>query len=681
MPQIERVGDRIWLRAGDGFIPKQAFDRFNHRAQSVIGASWRKKDRVWTYPLDMIICRDLRAAFGDELEIRPKLREWAREQVEVEKRITPLLTARDSDNLTLLPRRAPRIWEAMNDGQHEYQKPVVEYCVVKRRAQNASQPGLGKTIETLGALIEGDVRGLVLVAAPKTSLRTVWEPEVQRWLPGVPVFACTGSKSRRQSTLDQAMRTWQSGKHTLVLIVINPEMLRTHSLEECLVPGCGYRVEDHKTRVDGVPIEEKYPQHDTSHKTAKWFDHEYPALFETAWSAIVVDETHRYILNVNLRTNKATLVGTGAMLLPVADDAMKLALSGTPWKGKPKNAWSIGHWLFGDVGLTASFWNWANRVLQVEVEQHGHKASQTHKKIGGIGDEETFNRWCDSFMIRHTKAEMAPWLPPKSYAGSPLDASDPDSPIGIWLDMEGPQDTAYRAMEKDAAVKLDNGTLIGNGILAELTRLKQFAIMHGDLKDKVVKSRQDGQPVVVKQFVPKLPSNKFEWTLEFLEEHGITGNEDEEGDSKVVFASQFTEVIKVMAAEYERRGIKCFSLTGEQSDKQREDYVKRFQQPGGPRVFLLNTMAGGVAVTLDAADDLVFMDETYVPDDQEQVEDRTHRTSKVHNVTIYYLRSRDSIDEKIARLTKDKDDLQKRLLDGKRGVEFARKLLSGGDKT
>lgn len=646
--KIERVQDRIWLSA-----PYSAHN--TALAKSVVGASWRNREKVWTYPLDLVVCRDLRRVFGSQLDIGPHLTAWARAEIARHEALKPLLTAKDTDGLERVEKHAPLIWAAMNDGQHEYQKPVALYCALARRAQNASQPGLGKTLETLAAIVEADVRGLILVAAPKTSLRTVWEPEVKRWLPGVPVFACTGSKSRREATLSDAQRTWQSGNHNLVFVIVNPEMLRTSSVEEC--NDCGWKEHNHKQVGDVTQHIER------EHRTIKFYTHEYPQLFEQEWTGFIVDETHRYILNVNLRTARVTQTGTGAMLIRLSPDHLKLALSGTPWKGKPKNAWSVAHWLHGDVGLNASFWNWANRMLHVGDNGFG-------KVLGGVRDEQAFNEWVDTFMIRHTKAEMASFLPPKSYGGTRLDPADPSSPVGVWLDMEGKQAAAYKSMMDSAAAALDGGTLTATGVLAEMTRLKQFANGYGTL----VPGREPG----TKKFLPAMPSNKFDALVEMLEERGITGvDETEEGDSKVVVASQFTETIDLFVAELERKGIRCFKLTGRVSDKERDAAVKRFQQPGGPRVFFINTMAGGVSVTLDAADDLIFIDETFVPDDQEQVEDRTHRTSRVHNVTIYYMRTRGTIDESIARNNIEKDDIQKRLLDGKRGVEFARRILKG----
>lgn len=79
---------------------------------------------------------------------------------------------------------------------------------------------------------------------------------------------------------------------------------------------------------------------------------------------------------------------------------------------------------------------------------------------------------------------------------------------------------------------------------------------------------------------------------------------------------------------------------------------------------LLNTKSGGVALTLDRADELVILDETFIPDDQEQVEDRIHRVSRIHNVIVHYVRSKGTIEETIAKKVQKREELQKQILDG-----------------
>jgi len=207
----------------------------------------------------------------------------------------------------------------------------------------------------------------------------------------------------------------------------------------------------------------------------------------------------------------------------------------------------------------------------------------------------------------------------------------------------------------EAAVELDGGTLMTNGVLAELIRLKQFAGSYGKL--------------VGEHFVPTLPSNKFDWLVEFLDERGIA-KDLEKTAPKVVVASQFSQMVDMLADGLAELGIKSFKFTGDTSNKRRSEIEDDWQNNADSdiRVLLLTTTAGGVSLTLDAADDLVLLDETWSPDDQTQVEDRLHRLSRVHQVTIWKLFSLGTIEEGIARNNLSKEMIIKAIIDGQRGV-------------
>ena len=103
---------------------------------------------------------------------------------------------------------------------------------------------------------------------------------------------------------------------------------------------------------------------------------------------------------------------------------------------------------------------------------------------------------------------------------------------------------------------------------------------------------------------------------------------------------------------------------------------REFQAEGGPRVFLLNTNAGGVSLTLDAADDVIIVDKTWNPDDQIQVEDRAHRVSRTdHSVTIWNLISEGTIEASIKEINDEREYKYKSLIDGQRGVSFAKQIM------
>jgi SNF2 family DNA or RNA helicase len=270
--------------------------------------------------------------------------------------------------------------------------------------------------------------------------------------------------------------------------------------------------------------------------------------------------------------------------------------------------------------------------------------------IGGVIDHDAMYHEASSVMIRRTKAEVAADLPPKIYNT-------------VWLPMEGEQARAYEEIERKAQVELEGGILQTTGILAELTRLKQFAGSYGKLLDDGV-------------FVPTLPSNKFEWLVEFLDERGISKDLDKDAP-KIVVASQFSKLIDAFAVGLAEAGIKAHIFTGDTSDKRREEIKDDFQNnpDSKVRVLLLTITAGGVSLTLDAADEMVLLDETWNTSDQEQVEDRLHRLSRIHQVTIWKVFSKGTIEEHIFKANADAEFNIKSILDGARGQEVFRKLL------
>lgn len=634
----EKVGDRVYIQS-----PFAAKDRI----KALPGARWAKTARAWTLPLDMEVCRLLREEFGQSLDIGPDLWQWASAQVKQEAKIGSVGNLKDIDvmkqiDLPTVRTKAPTMWAAMMD--RPYQPVASLFMATARQCLNGDQPGIGKTIETLGALIEGNVHGPVLILAPKTSCQVVWEPEIERWLADDVPFTITQTAgltpAQRESAWDKFTSLVQPhvggtphpGIHFLIA---NAEQVGIKKFTMCPSGIC-----------DGD--EDWCPDLDLHiNKSEK----RRPFLHSITWEAIIADETHKWLINT--RGNAASQVGYGFTRLKTVDNAMRFALSGTPLKGKKHNLFGTLNWLRPKV--FTSKWRWAEQYFEVAKDKvdAGRKGIIETRTIKDLRPDrrDSFFRSLGTVMIRRTKAELRAinpaWMPPEKRYHD------------VYVKMEGKQKTHYKAMEKNAEVSLGSGYLTATGILAEMTRLRQFANSDGDLVDGV--------------FVPLMPSSKFSWLIDFLAERGIEPKgELSEDVRKVVVASQFTQQVKAWAAALQEKGIACYMLTGETKDSERAAIVERFQKHDSVRVFFINTTAGGVSITLDAADDIVIMDETWVPDDQEQVEDRVHRASNVeHQVDVWYVRTEDTIEANIARTNEDKAVNNHVVLDAQRGLQFA----------
>ena len=619
----ERVGNRIYLR-----VPYSEMNVMT--CKQVPGARWSKQAKAWTYPLDLETGRALREAFGEQLVLGPELTKWGQEAKALEQKLLGVNNVQDINVMSLvnLPRVSevcPGMWSAMNN--RPYQPVASLFMAMAGQCLNADQPGTGKTIETLAALIERGVTGPVLVLAPRTSVRSVWEPEIRQWLatykePWSVTVAIGSAKQVEHAYNNFIEEPWHDGLHFLV---VNAEQARIKRDTECPADICN-------GDEDWCPEKDRHKNRSTVRK---------PFLHNVEWSAIVADETHRWLINT--RGKSASQVGYGFTRLKTKEDGARYALTGTPLKGKKYNLFGTLNWLKPKV-YTAK-WRWIGTYFDVWDNEYGGKVIGDLK--GGMSDEAFF-RSLGSIVIRRTKDELRAinpaWMPPEKRYHD------------IWVDLEGTQRTHYRSMEKAAEAQLEGGTLQARGILAEMTRLKQFALSDGHMVDGT--------------FKPTLPSAKYDWVKEFLSERGIGKDEMSDEVHKVVICSQFTSVLNVWADKMREDGLNPLMITGE--TKNPEVMADWFQTKDQYRLMLINTKAGGVSITLDAADDLVIIDETWVPDEQEQVEDRIHRASNIlHQCDIWYVRSRGTIEEGIAAANRDKAEANHVVLDAKRGLKFA----------
>lgn len=554
----------------------------------------------------------------------------------------------DADLSELLMEEYPATAQALRP----HQRAAAQFIAERDSVLLADHPGLGKSLSSIAALVGAGVEGDILILAPSAAIQISWPHEIKRWAPDDEVITVIGGRKAREAELAKLRFLRSKGKRRWVLC--NLEMAKVKYTKPSVT-------EDGKKKPGGY--HEVYPE-------LFWIDYFSKKKNPREWSAIITDESHRALITKKTRPHEQTQIRCGFGKLHVAEGGKRIAVSGTPFRGKLENLWGTLNWLF--PGKYTAYWNWIEQWFTKEENYFGGST------VGDLScDEAAFYESIEPFTLRRTKSEVAKDLPPKTYAGFVPDGIEIEYDgqekglVGHWLPMLPKQQKAYDEMQMEALARLDEGVVVANGVLAEMTRLKQFASTYGTLGQKL-----DADGYTVDVFKPDLPSNKLEWLFEFLAERGVD-KELHEGPeaNKVVVASQFTATIKVFEKALNDKGIQTVKITGGVSAKDRRAAAEIFQTDTGPQVFLLNTMAGGVALTLDRADDIVILDETFVPDDQEQVEDRVHRISRNHNVTVHYVRSLGTIEESIARKTHGRETNIKQVLDGERGVDFARQIL------
>ena len=623
---------RIWLRFP---YDKGVVETVKEK---VAGARWDTQNKCWLFPLDMEVARDIRLvanSFGASLDIQKNLADWARAE---KARVANIIRPDDitADMSAMLPRVAaerPELRAAM--AAKPWQIPGAAFLVAQRNVLLADQPGLGKTIQTLAAVIELDIRGMILVVAPRTAVNVTWPEEIAQWLgpkEHVTVINSTLKPEARAKAIRIAnLRATNAGHREWILV--GPNYLRIRAD----LDGNGNYLRDAK-----------------GDKIIRVVNEGIPDLFQIHWNAIIVDESHQTLAGAtgNLKKQSAQRRGLGALKL--APNGIRIAMSGTPFRGKTENLWGTLNWLAPDK--YTSYWKWIKRHYGI-VDNYSPFGPAVVKG-DKILDETRFFSELKPIMVRRTKNEVQKDLPPKTYGGTHLDPLDTKSPVAVWLPMSTRQTKQYLEIEKEAIITLNamGDELTVNGVFAELIRCKQVA--------NASVARKDSDSVC-----PAIPSNKIEWIVDFLQDRIEAG-------TKTIVASQFTQFIDLLSSELHSAKVKHYVFTGKTNDKERAFIKTEFQKDTGDMVILLNTHAGGVSLTLDAADDVVIADQTFIPDEQEQVEDRAHRVSRNHNVTIWNLASLGTIDETIAQMNQDRGEAISSILDSQRGVTYAKTLVS-----
>ncbi len=350
-------------------------------------------------------------------------------------------------------------------------------------------------------------------------------------------------------------------------------------------------------------------------------------LRQVEWGAIILDEAQA-IKNPTSQNAQAAC-GLRAR--------HRLALTGTPIENRLLDLWSIfGFAMPGVLGTRAAF----------------------ARHFDGKDDPLARRRLAARtrpFLLRRTKNEVARDLP---------DRVEED----LLIELEGTQAALYQAEIKRARAELLKAETsrqldkLRFNILTSLLRLRQICChprLLGLDATEVKKGRK-------KAAEPTNESAKVAALMELLEPLV------EEGQKVLVF-SQFVEMLAIIEAEIQERGWQSFKLTGQTED--RGTLVGEFQKHVGPGIFLISLKAGGFGLNLTAASYVVLFDPWWNPAVEAQAIDRTHRIGQQQTVFAYRLIVKNSIEEKIRQLQKQKGSLANDIL----GEENFAQALTLGD--
>lgn len=302
---------------------------------------------------------------------------------------------------------------------------------------------------------------------------------------------------------------------------------------------------------------------------------------------------------------------------------MRRIMSGTPVIKAPENAWAQLRFLGQDAMPFESHTAFKKHFV-VESRPFGFNGPS---KIEGYRNMDQLSHLIDRVSFRVMKEECLD-LPPKVYNKR-------------FVDMLPEQKKAYEEMRKRSYVLLEKHGLevAAPIILVQMLRLQQIAcgfLPRVDEAGKLIEVVPLGDPAA---------NPKIVTAMEIVEET----------EGKLIIWCNFTAQLKLMARALTTAGVKHVLFYGEIEDEDRVRNREAFQNDPDVKVFLGNPAAGGIGLTLTAAEGAIYLSNSFRTEDRVQSEDRCHRIGSDRHQSINYFDviTQGSIDEKVIGVLRD----------------------------
>jgi SNF2 family DNA or RNA helicase len=126
---------------------------------------------------------------------------------------------------------------------------------------------------------------------------------------------------------------------------------------------------------------------------------------------------------------------------------------------------------------------------------------------------------------------------------------------------------------------------------------------------------------------------------------------------RILIFSQMMAILSILECCLGSWGIQYVRLDGSTPVDERQALLDRFNRDNSIGVFLLSTKAGGLGLNLVSADTVVIHDSDWNPHADAQAVDRAHRIGQTRTVQVVRLLSKGTLDEHMAKIAKEKLEL------------------------
>lgn len=331
---------------------------------------------------------------------------------------------------------------------------------------------------------------------------------------------------------------------------------------------------------------------------------------------VIIDEIHR-VSNIKSAQGDA---------LNYLKSRNKIGLTGTPVINKPFDLYAPLSWL--NIEHRSEF-EFKHRYGKY-VERYGQ--GRSYEELIEYINLSELKEILSTIMLRREKKDVLD-LPDVVYMQETIDLSNEQSKL-------------YNLIKKELVAQIDEIILDSNP-LAKFTRLRQACSCSAAIDSSITKNA------------------KYTRVLELIDDF-------KSANKKVIVYSNFAFAVKELDSLMKANNIKSYTITGD--EKHKKAIIDKFKTDGD--VLIGSIKALGTGYTITEASNIIFLDLPWTYADMVQAVDRAHRIGQENKVTVISLLAKNTVDEKIYKIVKKKEDLFNDLMKGKDIKGVNRKKLT-----
>ncbi|MBU0683170.1 MAG: DEAD/DEAH box helicase family protein, partial [Candidatus Omnitrophica bacterium] len=516
-----------------------------------------------------------------------------------------------------------------------YQKIGIQFILKKRKCILADEPGLGKTVQALGASVNAyDGKGAekVLIVCPRVAREYVWQKQIKEHLSGdQKVFVI---KTRKD--LDDPRKMDKAKKARFIICSL--EVIRGRS-----------------PRKSNKPDKRKKKIEETARKLREKIN-------SLGIDFVILDEAHR------IRNNSA-----GAKAMKDFDPDYKVLVTGTPQVGR-------------EPGKLFNLLNWMNRKKFPDKDDFKNK----------FLDGDDFSHLRDELkehMIRRHFCDIASDLPKLNMEVKTLAMSKEQADFYKTVKNNIDKDPFIEKNKNSLFRKfMLNRAAVDTALIPKIEftctttgkRIKYVPgyshIDFGEVKYKIEMSRQkrgkillktkktiitvgDDDKIKVKDNIYHVSiKQRKSFSAKYQALDAIIGDVVKKKKRKIVVFTGIVDVVKDLDKKYRLEGYKVKSIYGGIL-KERDQMIKDFNASTEPEILICTYQTLGECINLTGASDAVLIDQPWLVQERDQIVRRLYRLGQKRQVNFYALESSETEDRRREEALMEGDMLQKLLLD------------------